>query len=45
MKPFLVKKLDLLKIANKCKDVDVEIVESIDETNYVKVIKMKKAGK
>ena len=37
--------LDLLKIANKCKDVDVEIVESIDETNYVKVIKMKKAGK
>ena len=37
--------LDLLNIANKCKDVDIDIVESIDETNYVKVIKMKKAGK
>ncbi len=37
--------LDLLNIANKCKDIDIDIVESIDETNYVKVIKMKKAGK
>lgn len=37
--------LDLLNIASKCNNIDIDIVESIDEKNYVKVIKMKKAGK